>query len=410
MHFLYNIGILTYGLAIKITSLFNSKAKLWIDGRRNFFSNLPDISHQNTYWFHCASLGEFDQALPIINLIKEKDPTVFVLITFFSPSGYLHYHKREHKADYVCYLPLDTPQYAKKFIDHIKPKKVFFVKYEFWANYIFEIKKSGAELYCISAIFRENQVYFKKYDRFFRSILYNFDYFFLQDENSGFLLNKIGLKNYIVTGDTRFDRVIENKNRLKLNSQIERFVNNQRTFIIGSSWSKDEEIVIPSINSSLTDLSKVIIAPHNVSEQNIQKIINQLEVPFIRYTELESNHYSGDKKVLILDTIGHLANAYYYGSYAYVGGGFSGKLHNILEPAVFGLPVIFGPNHDRFPEAKMFIENIIGFSISTKDELISSIENITINMDELKAKTKQFIDSQSGAAIKVVDYLFNPNS
>ncbi len=402
MHILYNIGIIIYGCLLRFSSLFHDKAKLWVSGRKDLFKKLPTVSNQKTYWFHCASLGEFDQALPVINLLKEQDSSVYIVVTFFSPSGYLHFHKRNHKADYVCYLPLDTPSNAKKFVTHFSPEKTFFVKYEFWANYIFEVKKSGGKLYSISALFRQDQCFFKKSGSFFRTILKQFDLFYVQNKVSADLLQSIGISNYEITGDTRFDRVIENKNNLQGNPILQNFLGGEKAFIVGSSWPEDEDLVIPLINNG-TIIEKIIIAPHDVSEIHIQNIIKKLQFPFIRYSELEKNNHFKDEKIIILDTIGNLANAYSYGSYAYVGGGFSGSLHNILEPAVFGLPVIFGPKHKRFPEAEMFIELGIGFSIQTTDELKSIINKIKMNKAELKSKTIHFVNQQAGASLKIVN-------
>ncbi len=402
MHVIYNIGIILYGLLLRFASLFHAKAKLWVHGRRGLFNQLPDASNKKTYWFHCASLGEFDQALPVINLLKEKDTSIYIVVTFFSPSGFLHYHKRNHKADYVCYLPLDTPSNAKKFVSHFSPEKVFFVKYEFWANYIFAVKKTGSKLYSISSLFREDHRFFKKSGGFFRSILNQFDFFYVQNKVSSNLLQSIGISKVEITGDTRFDRVIDNKNNLQENPILQHFLREEKAFIIGSSWPEDEDLIIPLINNGIIK-EKIIIAPHDVSETHIHQISKKLSVPFIRYSELEKGIELNDEKVIILDTIGNLANAYSYGFYAYVGGGFSGSLHNILEPAVFGLPVIFGPKHSRFPEGEMFIDEEIGFSIQTIEELKKRIENIKTNSTELKTKTIEFVNKQAGASLKIVN-------
>jgi len=403
MHFFYNIGILLYGSTLRFASLFHPKAKLWIDGRKNIFKTFPTIQNQSTYWFHCASLGEFDQALPVINDLKKDNPNLFILVTFFSPSGFLHFHKRTHSADFVCYLPLDTPSNAKKLIGHFKPEKVFFVKYEFWANYIFEAKKSGATLYSISAIFRPDHRFFKKTGGFFRSILTHFDFFFVQNQSSANLLKSININNYLITGDTRFDRVIENKKNLEQNSLIDSFLGTEKAFIIGSSWPSDEESLIEFINDN-TIKRRVIIAPHDVSESHIMQIISKLKVTYKRYSQLNTeNTYV--EKVLILDTIGQLANAYSYGFQAYIGGGFSGNLHNILEPAVFGLPVIFGPKHSRFPEAEQFITEGIGFSIDSKESLKDILLKEESSIILLKEKTTKFVQSQAGATLKIINYL-----
>jgi 3-deoxy-D-manno-octulosonic-acid transferase len=404
MRILYTIGILLYGFTVRIASLFNQKAKFWIEGRKDFFSKMPDVKDRSVYWFHCASLGEFDQALPVINLLKEKNPSVYILITFFSPSGYLHFHKRNHKADYVCYLPLDLPSNAKKFITHFKPEKVFFVKYEFWANYIFEAKKSGAKLYSISALFRSNHRFFKKNNHFFKSVLQQFDHFFVQNKFSANLLKTIQIESVTITGDTRFDRVIENKNNLQKNKILELFLNEQKAFIIGSSWPVDEELIL-SIIQEKSFSEKTIIAPHDISENHILQIISKISIPFIRFSDMEKGKIPSNEKIIILDTIGHLASAYSYGTCAYIGGGFTGNLHNILEPAVFGLPVIFGPKHSRFPEAEMFIQEGIGFSIENKEQFISSLNEIKLNASNLSVKTSKFVENQRGASEKIMHYL-----
>lgn len=404
MHFLYNIGIILYGSILRIAALFHPKAKLWVHGRRDFFSTLPNFEKKEIYWFHCASLGEFDQALPVINLLKKNNPSLFILVTFFSPSGFLHYHKRNHNADYVCYLPLDTLSNARKFIAHFSPSKVFFVKYEFWANYIFEVKKSGAKLYSISAIFRAEHRFFKKSATFFRSLLHQFDFFFIQNNASAELLKSIGITNFQITGDTRFDRVIENKNNLQKNILVEHYLGDEKAFIIGSSWPIDEDLFIPLINQGILS-QKVILAPHDTSKDHIEQIIGKLKIPFLRYSEVENGGEMTDEKILLLDTIGALANAYSYGAIAYIGGGFSGSLHNILEPAVFGLPVIFGPKHSKFPEAQMFIDEGIGFSIETTEEILDTIEKIKSQQEILTMKTANFVNRQAGASLKIVQFL-----
>jgi 3-deoxy-D-manno-octulosonic-acid transferase len=404
MHFLYNLGIRFYSIFILIASFFNPKAKEWIDGRKNFFKRLPELKNDNIYWFHCASLGEFDQALPVINLLKEKDSSIFILVTFFSPSGYLHFHKRKHQADFVCYLPSDTPKNAKKFIAYFNPKKVFFVKYEFWANYIFEAKKNKTQLFSLSAIFREKQHFFKPQGRFFRKVLRQFDFFYVQDNHSKKLLLSIGIDQSIVSGDTRYDRVLENKNQLEPNLILEDFLKGEKAFIIGSSWPEDEQIILPFINSDQIN-QKVIIAPHDISEKHVDEISNELTVKHIRFTSLLKGTKITDEKVIIIDTIGHLTNAYNYGNIAYVGGGFSGSLHNILEPTVFGLPVIFGPKFSKFPEAQTFIDFGNGFSINDSDSFLNTYIEVFQNYSATQEKTFEIIQLNKGASLKVINHL-----
>lgn len=404
MHFIYNIGIQLYGFALRIASLFNPKAKDWVHGRTNFFENLPSVKNREVVWFHCASLGEFDQGLPLMNLIKTTNPEVFLLVTFFSPSGYNHYNKRHHQIDYACYLPLDTPKNSLRFVNHFAPIRTFFIKYEFWSNYIFSLKKHGSKIYSISTILRSNHRFFKWYGSFFRNTLKQFDFFFVQNQETQNLLSSIGIKNTLVSGDTRFDRVIENKKNLLKNEVVKRFVGNDNSvFICGSTWPVDEKIILPIVNTGR--FNKVIIAPHNVDQSHIDEIAFKLNTKHLRISENPTNEQLEDASVLILDTIGQLTNAYQYGHFAYIGGGFSGSLHNILEPAVFGLPVMFGPKHSRFPEAQAFIENGFGFEVADEKSLKSHLEFIQENHLELAGKAIEFVEQNAGAAQKIVSKL-----
>jgi 3-deoxy-D-manno-octulosonic-acid transferase len=399
MHFIYNIAILFYALALKTAANFNPKAKAWVEGRRNYFQKLPPLPAKKIIWFHCASLGEFDMALPVMNLIKERHPEVFLLVSFFSPSGMQHYHKRKHCVDLAVYLPIDTPSNAKKFISHFKPEKVFFVKYEFWSNFIFEAKKQHVQVFSLCSLFRADHRFFKWFGAFFRKTLKQIDFFYSQNETSTLLLSSIGINNFIISGDTRFDRVIENKQLLHKNERLEEFMQGEKAVIIGSSWPKDEAIILPFIKKN--PKQKFIIAPHTIDENHLLEIENQLEGKTHRYTQ--ANNLS--KQVLILNTIGHLASAYSYGKIAYVGGGFSGSLHNILEPAVFGLPVIFGPKFKRFPEATNFIQKGIGFSVNTAEEFEKITKQIEHKLEELSEKTIQEVLKNTGASLKIINHL-----
>lgn len=399
MNLIYSLGIRIYGGILWVAQFFNPKAKSWVAGRKNFWARLPEIQNEDVYWFHCASLGEFDQGLPLINLMKENNPSIYILVTFFSPSGFENYHKRKNSADFVCYLPLDTKSNARKFIQHFKPQKVFFIKYEFWSNYIFEAKKSNAKIYSISALFRPDHRFFKWYGKQFRETLRKIDFFFVQNQSSLELLQHVGIRQAILTGDTRFDRVIENKANVQTDSTIEAFIQNQKAFVIGSSWPEDEELLINLV--SICGFP-VIIAPHDISENHLLQIEKKFENETIRYSNWTVNV---DKKILLIDSIGKLANAYSYGEIAYVGGGFSGSLHNILEPAVFGLPVIFGPKHKRFPEAQTFIDTGIGFSVANEEALQTAFNYIKQNQENLKIKTTNLVLSSKGATQKIIDFL-----
>lgn len=402
MRVLYNIGVLFLGLSIRLASVANEKAKKWVLGRKNFFKDLPQIDKsKNLVWFHCASLGEFDQGLPLMNALKEQQGDLVILVTFFSPSGMEHYHKRDHKADIVLYLPLDTPSNARRFVNYFSPESAFFVKYEFWSNYIFALKKEGAKIYNVSGNFRNDHRFFKWYGGFFRKTLKQFNHFFVQNNSSKELLASIGINNVTVTGDSRYDKVMETKKNLVPDEKLAGFCSDQKVFIVGSSWPKDEELILPFINNSN---EKVIIAPHNIDTKHIEDICSKLKRPFVRYTELEKIEHQ-DAEILILDTIGHLASAYSFGRIAYVGGGFSGSLHNILEPAVFGIPVIFGPKHKRFPEADQFIREGFGFSVQDISELNSAVKLINDNYDQLSERESQFVQEHSGVSRKILSII-----
>jgi 3-deoxy-D-manno-octulosonic-acid transferase len=397
MHVFYNIGIFFLTVGVHLYALFNLKAKQGIKGRRNLFKELPNVKEKDVYWFHCASLGEFDQGLPLMSVIRESHPEAFILVTFFSPSGMRYYHKREHPADYVCYIPFDSPAKARKFVGHFNPKMSFFIKYEFWSNHIFEAKKNGSKVYNVSGIFRPDHRFFKWYGGFFRQTLESFDWLFVQNQESVELLNGIGIQNVSITGDSRFDKVIQTKENLTRNPIIQDFCKEDKVFIVGSCWPKDEEILLPIVNSIE---AKVIIAPHNIGKKQINAITGQMKRPFARFSESKS---FTNEEVLILDTIGHLSSAYAFGDVAYVGGGFSGNLHNILEPAVFGMGVIFGPKHQRFPEASQFISSGFGFDVSTSDELKHRMNYILENKDIIDKKAEDFVDANKGASRMIFD-------
>lgn len=402
---LYTLGIFIYGLGIRIFSFFNPKAKDWIEGRKNWETQLTDLPKSTSIiWFHCASLGEFDQGLPLMWELKNKYPSSFILISFFSPSGMKHFQKRNHCVDKAIYLPLDTPQNAKQFIRLVQPKLAIFVKYEFWANYIFELKKKQIKIISIATILRSDQVFFKWYGAFFKKVLQSFDFFYAQNNETITLLNSIEINNAKNVGDTRFDSVSANKIRfeksVKSNANLvfKTFLANEKAIIFGSSWAAEEKILKESLKH--LEKEKIIIAPHNVSENNCQRLQHDLGINAIRFTQFE--RYS-NQSILILDTIGHLSSAYHFGKVAFVGGGFSGQLHNILEPAVFGLPVFFGPKHTKFPEAANFIEEGFAFHVESATGFIERLVFISKNNAFLSQKAIDFIDKQKGAAARIAN-------
>ena len=409
MHLLYNSLIVFYGFLIRLAALFNPKAKLWVSGRKNWKKKLPTFDKsQKVYWFHCASLGEFDQGLPVMRELKSKIPSAYILVTFFSPSGMLHYHKRKHEADHVMYLPLDTVANANYFLDFFSPEKVFFVKYEFWANFLFQSKIKGINVYSVSANFRKNQLYFKWYGAFFRKILSQINHFFVQNEESKRLLNSIGINVVSVVGDTRFDQVVEVRNNMynQLSKEdldvdfqkIKDFLNGQKAIILGSSWQFEEELIFPFILKNPEQ--KFVVAPHDISETHINFISNRLENKCVRFTNYHG--FSTNTNCMILDTIGHLSKAYYFGEIAIIGGGFTGKLHNILEPASYGLPVLFGPKHDKFPEAQLFLNNGLAFEFNNTESLERQIIELRVKIHEIKPRVTEIMDSFLGSSYQII--------
>ena len=405
MGFLYQIGIHFFILSLGIYSVFNQKIREGLEGRKNWSSTLEDIpENAEVLWFHCASLGEFDQGLPVMHALKKRTPNAFILVTFFSPSGMQNFEKRAHPVDKALYLPFDTKINALTFIQKAKPKLAIFVKYEFWPNFILECRAANVKLVSISTLLRKNQIYFKEYGGYFAQVLKNVDHFFVQNTETKCLLESIGINAVEVSGDTRYDRVLQHKEAsVATNSILSNFTAHSPILIAGSSWEWEEKIINDFLKSNPE--TKVIIAPHNVNNANIERIETLLEQPTMRYTDFNEAHV---ERVLILDTIGHLSSAYQYADYALIGGGFSGSLHNILEAAAFGLPVFFGPNHQKFPEAQIFIDADIGFVVENAKQLSEKI-NALGNQDELKQKIEAFMQSQSGATEKIVNHSFIKN-
>lgn len=413
MRFLYNLSIYLYVFYIRVGSLFNAKAKLMIDGRKNIFENInsqiPNPQSQNLVWFHCASLGEFEQGRPLIEKLKLQQPDVKILLTFFSPSGY-EIRKNYAGADYIFYLPMDTPSNARKFIEIVKPQKVFFVKYEFWFNYLNELKSKNISTYLVSGIFRDNHHFFKSTGGWFRKQLSAFTHFFLQDDKSMKLLNSIGYTNTTLCGDTRFDRVFEVSKNAKQLDLVKRFVGNSKTIIAGSSWPEDENIISKFNPDSYWDQNfKLIIAPHEIHEKHLAAIEAEF-IPLLRgvgmclrYSKANESNIK-EAKVLIIDNIGMLSSLYQYGTIAFIGGGFGKGIHNILEAATFGLPVIFGPNYQKFAEAKELIK--LGGAFSTND--VAEFEKtMQLLSDEQVLKTasqisKMYVQGRVGATDKIL--------
>jgi 3-deoxy-D-manno-octulosonic-acid transferase len=398
----YNISILLLGFLMHAAALFHPKAKKWVNGRKNWKPLLPSTQNRKVVWFHCASLGEFEQGRPIIEAWRKKHVNDFILLTFFSPSGY-EIRKDFPVVDYCCYLPLDTPSNASYFMQHFQPKAAFFVKYEFWLNMLIHAKKNGANLYSISALFRPKQRFFKWYGGIFRNALRNFTFLFVQNEESLVLMKQIGIQQAGISGDTRYDRVADRVKENKENDLIRNWVGAATTMVIGSSWMEDEDVFLPTLLKNLPE--RLIIAPHEISNSSVERLITAFNSQVIRYTEAEkAGLIPTSSRILILDCIGVLADAYRYGNFAYVGGAFKSGLHNILEPAAFGLPVIFGPKFEKFPEAAEFIQNGIGFSLSNPEEFEQIYTQLNQSHNQLSAKVKSFMQSKTGACEKIMAY------
>jgi 3-deoxy-D-manno-octulosonic-acid transferase len=401
MLWLYNIGIKLYGLFIQLLSPFNLKAALFSRGRSDVFHELArkiDFRHPHL-WFHFASLGEFEQGRPVLEKIKSLYPKKKVVITFFSPSGY-EVKKNYSLAEGVFYLPLDSRSNARKFIKAINPEIAIFTKYEYWYYYFNELHQRKVPLFIISGIFRPNQIYFKWHGSFNRSILSFVDHFFIQNTESKQLLSSIGLHNSSISGDTRFDRVFENAKSPKLIEFVANFCGSSNVLVAGSTWEADELLL-----SSLIERHprwKIIIAPHEIDNNRIDAL-QRLLPDSIKYSDRTSAKINS--QVLIIDNIGLLSSLYQYGDIAYIGGGFGAGIHNTLEAAAFGLPVIFGPKYEKFQEAKDLISLGAAVSISGREELLSAFEQLNSNRKPAGDTARGYVEEKKGSTDQIVNYL-----
>lgn len=407
MIFVYNLIIHLYYFLIKIAALFNPKAKLWVDGRKNIFKEIQSkVTHQKPVaWFHCASLGEFEQGRPIIESFHEKFPDHQIFLTFFSPSGY-EIRKNYPGAGYIFYLPLDTLANAKKFVKLVKPEFAVFVKYEFWFNYLRQLKKEQVPVIVVSAIFRPGQRFFRWWGRWQLKMLKSVTHFFVQDEVSKELLNGVGISQVTVGGDTRFDRVLQVVRKKKQFPVIEKFISGSKILLAGSTWPPDEDIIIGFIRNAPPD-TKFIFAPHEVHNERIKSLVQKFSVSVIRFSEADEFNVSG-AKILIIDNIGILSYLYQYADIAYIGGGFGVGIHNILEAATFGNPVIFGPNYHKFREARELIKLGGAFSISSGEDFEGIIGKLITN-EPLRLQSseisKKYVETKQGATAKIINYI-----
>ena len=402
MLWLYNFGIFLYKIVLHIASIFNVKAKLFLKGRKNIIQTIKnnvDITKKHI-WFHFASLGEFEQGRPVLEQMKEKYPEKRIIITFFSPSGY-EIRKNYPLADGVFYLPLDTKKNAADFVRLINPEIAVFTKYEFWYHYFKTLHAQNIPLVIISGIFRPEQVFFKWYGNFYRKILGFVTYFFVQNEQSVTLLKKLNLENVTLSGDTRFDRVAENMMRPKALPLIQKFCGQSPVFIAGSTWLPDEQLLKELITAFPE--WKFIIAPHEINPAHLQEIM-RLVPDAARYTQLESSPAGYSRQVLLIDNIGMLSSVYQYGQIAYIGGGFGTGIHNTLEAAAFGLPVIFGPKYDKFQEAKDLLALHGAISIQSGAELSAAF--VTLQKDEHAGHAaKKYVLDKTGSTARIIQYL-----
>ncbi len=416
MKLIYSLGIALYGVAIRLAAPFNTKAKLLINGRGRSNRVLQDNSRGKTaevavnrgnekwVWFHAASLGEFEQGRPVIEELKKREPNTKIVLTFFSPSGY-EIRKNYAGADAILYLPADSLKNARRFLDAYKPAAAVIVKYEYWYNYLTELKRRSIPTYLISAIFLPTQPFFKWWGGIYREMLGCFTKLFVQDRESLELLEKIGVKHAVVTGDTRFDRVEQIASEAKTIPQVEKFLNGADSVVCGSTWGPDEENLFTFINNYEGDF-KFIIAPHEIGEGHISKILALCKRPVARITAMPDN--VAECKVLIVDCIGMLSAIYRYGSVSYIGGGFGVGIHNTLEAAVYGVPVIFGPNHKKFREALGLIDAGGAFTYSQATELTELLNTLLFKPDIANAagmSARKYVERQLGATPLIVDTL-----
>lgn len=415
MRLIYSLFIHLYGLFLRFASLFNTKAKQWIDGRCRLFINLEDALKQvdrkknPIIWFHVSSLGEFEQGRPVIEALRKCWPEKKIFLTFFSPSGY-EVRRSYDQADFVFYLPLDTVKNGRRFIEILAPEMVFFVKYDFWFNFLNIIHKKHIPLYFISALFRKNQHFFQWYGGWFRGHLRMVTHFFVQNAESEALLKSAGIEQVTLTGDTRFDRVFAIAALHTAMPLAEKFCAGKNVFIAGSCWEPDEEVFIPLTHHRELNL-KYIIAPHDTSPARIKYIREHLDREVVCYSELNDGN-ALLAEVLIIDSVGILSQLYRYATIAFIGGGFSGGIHNIQEPVTFGVPVVFGPNYHKFREARDLVALGGAFSVTSSKELLGKVMEITGNTqehDRLSEICKSYVEQNRGATNRIIRYLEQVN-
>ena len=406
--FLYNISIVLYYIVVAFVSLWDKKAKQWIVGRKDIFKRMAEVisPEDKVVWIHAASLGEFEQGRPVIEKIREQQPEYKILVTFYSPSGY-EIRKNYAGADYIFYLPIDTPGNAKKFLDVAHPEIAIIVKYEFWLNLLSELKHRGVRTYLISAIFRRNSIFFRSYGSIWRQALDSFEQMFVQNEESKELLHEIGFDNVVVAGDTRFDRVAEIARNVKKVPIVERFKGDSPLFVAGSTWGPDEEILQTLINDN--PQIKFVVAPHEMENSRIERIIAQTKGGAVRYTLCNEESDFSKIQVLILDTIGILSSVYGYATWSYIGGGFGVGIHNTLEAATFGLPIAFGPNYQKFKEARDMVALGAATKVESAEDLSAWFAPLRDDKSALRragSAAKSYTQRNQGATSLIMKIVF----
>jgi 3-deoxy-D-manno-octulosonic-acid transferase len=406
MSLVYDLGILLYYLMILLASPFNIKARQWIRGRRGLLRSMAALAgpDEPLTWFHCSSLGEFEQGRPVIEKIREEYPGKKILLTFYSPSGY-EVRKDYPGADHVFYLPLDTRRNANRMLALLNIEQAFFVKYEFWYHFLSGLNRQKIPVYLISGIFRKEQVFFRWYGSWYRKILGFFDHLFVQQESSLELLGSIGIRNVSVSGDTRFDRVSDIARKVPSDERFLSFRGDARLIVAGSTWPADEDLLVRYINES-GRACRWLIAPHEIHEAGIKRLAQQIRGKTLRYTELKDS-IPDDTSVLIIDTIGLLSSLYQYAHISYIGGGFGRGIHNTLEAATFGIPVIFGPNYHKFQEASDLVDRQAAFPVSGYAEFKSIMDRLLSDDKLLKTSGDSaggYVKSMIGASTRIVDF------
>lgn len=405
---LYNLGMLIYHFGVWVASFWNEKASKFCKGRQGVLEYIAEKVDKNSkyVWVHAASLGEFEQGRPIIEKLRQMKPEYKIVLTFFSPSGY-EVRKNYEGADVVCYLPIDTSWSANRFLDVVNPTYAIFIKYEFWMNYIVGLKRRKIPTYIVSAIFRPNQVFFKWYGSWYRKVLHCFTHLFVQNQVSLDLLSSIGVKNVSLTGDTRFDRVADIAAKSKELPIVSAFAQGSKVIVAGSSWPKDEDILCDYFNRHPG--VKLILAPHEIHQSHLDDILSKLKRPYVFYNQTNEAE-AAKADCLIVNCFGLLSSVYRYGDFAYIGGGFGVGIHNTLEAAVYGMPILFGPNYGRFQEAVDMVNRRAAFPVHNLSEFEALADDLLTDGSETlrsaSANASDYVRENRGATGKIIDEIF----